>query len=303
MWDDTDSSTMTTAKPTLLTASKSKDNNTTKRQSKNILKMLHQIQADLLVKRELVDQLEKSQEQFVQLKANYEERLNELKDHVLDLQNGRDAVLKKSGITIVPVAGKTTATRPVVQLRENRQAADVRSQYEVKLKLLVAENMELRKKHHQSTHSVQTGRAKAEGIIGRLRADIEALKLDKKQLNKGLKHQVDKSRETISAYEKEVQILKRREIVALDAKKKLEQVNEAQSQVLKKRTEETAAVNLQIRQLTNVLRRAANEGTFLNEASLERILNDPPVSPKNVIRRPVSRLFIGNSSSTSSPID
>lgn len=301
MWDDTDSS-MTTTRTTkpIITASKSKD---TKRQSKNLLKMLHQIQADLLVKRELVGQLEKSQDQYSQMKSNYEERLNELKDHVFELQNQRDAALKKSGTTIVPIPGKTT--RPVLQLRENRQAQDVRSQYEVKLKLLVAENHELRKKHTQSTLSVQTARAKAEGIIGRLRADIEALKLDKKQLNKGLKIEVDKSREAISNYEREVQHLKRREIVALDAKKKLEQVNEAQSQVLKKRTEETAAVNLQIRQLTNVLRRAANEGTFLNEATLERLLNDQLTSPspKNVIRRPISRIFTGNSSTTSGPID
>lgn len=313
MWDDTDSSMTTTThnKPItttssslLLSSTKSKEITSTKRQSKNIVKMLHQIQADLLVKRELVGQLEKSQAQFIQMKANYETRLNELKDHLLDMQAQRDAALRKSSNIIVPMAGKTTG---VHHLRENRQASEVRSQYEVKIKLLVAENLELRKKQRQVTSQSQTSEAKAEGIIGRLRADIEALKLDKKQLNRGLKLEQEKSRETQSAHQKQVSILKRREVMALEAKNKLEQTHEAQAQVLKKRTEETAAVNLQIRHLTNLLRRAANEGTFLNEPTLEKILHESSstASSKNPIRRPTSRLFTtnGNSSSTSSPID
>jgi hypothetical protein len=304
MWDDTDSSITTTRKESTTThrralngikPSKSKD---MKRQGKNLLKMLHQIQADLLVKRELVGQLEKSEDQYTQMRVNYEERLNELKNHLFEIQNQRDEALKKSGNTIVPKTNAAAApSRPqsALQLRENRQAQEVRSQYEIKLKRLVAENQELKKKQTQSTQTIQSARSKAEGIIGRLRADIEALKLDKKQLNKGMKMEADRARETISNYEREIQYLKRREITHVEAKKKLEETNEAQNQMLKKRTEETAAANMQLRQLTNVLRRAANEGTLLNEVSLEKILNDvnnnipPPMStspsPKNVIRR------------------
>lgn len=298
MWDDTDSSITTSrveASTTTTTShwGKSTDPSGTKSKemkskSRNILKMLHQIQADLLVKRELVGQLERSEEQYTQMRVNFEERLNELKDHLLVIQKQRDAALKKSGTSIVPTVTATTV-RPqsTMQLRENRQAQEVRSQYEVKLKRLISENQELRKKHTQSTQSIQTARAKAEGIIGRLRADVEALKLDKKQLNRGLKIEADKAREVMASYEKEIQLLKRREASALDARKKLEEVNEATNQVLRKRTEEAAAVNLQMRQLTNALRRAASEGTFLNEAALEKILNEANssfTSPKN--RRP-----------------
>lgn len=280
MWDDTDSSittsripsTTTTARhhttiPKQIPPTKSKD---LKRQSRNLLKMLHQIQADLLVKRELVGQLEKTEEQYATMKHNYEERLNELKEHLFELQHERDLALKNTGATMVP----TTRQQTVLQLRENRQAQEVRSQYEVKLKLLVTENAELRKKQSQSTQAIQQARSKAEGIIGRLRADIEGLKLDKKQLVKKIKTEADKTREAVVVYEREIQQLKRREVVALESKKKIEQALEAQVQVAKKRTEETAAVNLQIRHLTNVLRRAANEGTFLNEVSLERLLNE-----------------------------
>lgn len=304
MWDDTDSSITTSRVPSTTTAnwggrgshpnkngSKSKD---MKRQGKNLLKMLHQIQADLLVKRELVGQLEKSEDQYTQMKVNYEERLNELKNHLLEIQNQRDAALKKSGTTIVPKQG-ITRPQSALQLRENRQAQEVRSQYEVKLKRLIAENQELKKKQTESTQSIQTARAKAEGIIGRLRADIDALKMDKKQLNKGMKMEADKARDTISNYEKELLQYKRREAISIEARKKLEEINETQNQVIKKRTEETAAANMQLRQLTNVLRRAATEGSFLNGVTLEKILNEASnnasilpassPSPKSIIRR------------------
>ncbi|KAI9362791.1 P-loop containing nucleoside triphosphate hydrolase protein [Pilaira anomala] len=311
MWDDTDSSittsripsTTTTARnnttsiPKPMTQTKSKD---LKRQSRNLLKMLHQIQADLLVKRELVGQLEKTEDQYATMKHNYEERLNELKDHLFELQHERDLAIKKTGATIVPKSGSTRQQQQqtVLQLRENRQAQEVRSQYEVKLKLLVTENAELRKKQTQSTQAIQQARSKAEGIIGRLRADIEGLKLDKKQLVKKIKTEADKSRDSSVVYEREIQQLKRREVVALESKKKIEQALEAQVQVAKKRTEETAAVNLQIRHLTNVLRRAANEGTFLNEVSLERLLNEANYHAIKTTRRSTSKLF-GTSSTTS----
>lgn len=309
MWDDTDSSITTSRGGVASTTTTSKNwngttgnktshhyssnnNNSTskdmKRQSRNLLKMLHQIQADLLVKRELVGQLEKSEDQYTQMRVNYEERLNELKDHLLEIQKQRDAALKGSGgaATIIPspttpiVTTPTTMSRPqsALQLRENRQAQEVRSQYEVKLKRLISENQELRKKNAQSIQTMQTARAKAEGIIGRLRADVGVLKMDKKQLVKSLKLESDKAREAVANYEREIQQLKRREANALEAKKKLEVANEATSQVLKKRTEEAAAVNLQIRQLTNVLRRAANEGTFLNEVTLEKLLDEAAIS-------------------------
>jgi chromosome segregation ATPase len=320
MWDDTDSSIATSRVASSTTwgkgtdtTSKSKD---MRRQGQNLLKMLHQIQADLLVKRELVGQLEKSEDQYTQMRTNYEERLSELKDHLLEIQKQRDAALKKTGATVIappPPPPPTTTTAPVpdrpqsvLQLRENRQAQEVRSQYEVKVKRLVIENQELLKKHTQSTQAVLTARAKAEGVIGRLRADIEALKLDKKQLNRGLKIEVDKAREAAATYEREVQQLKRRIVVAVDAKKKLEETNEVQNQVLKKRTDETAAVNLQIRQLTNALRKAANEGTFLNEASLEKILESANLaSAKTNARKSMigNRLVSGSnpSSRTNSP--
>ncbi|KAL9538046.1 hypothetical protein MBANPS3_011243 [Mucor bainieri] len=291
MWDDTDSS-MTTSRvdnqsPTHHHQQQQQHHQKEiRRSSKNLLKMLHQIQADLLVKRELVGQLERSEDQYTQMRVNYESRLNELKDHLLEIQNQRDAALRQSGTSIVASHPQQLPKRPqsVLQLRENRQAQEVRSQYEQKIKRLIQENAELRKKTTQSTQSIQTARAKAEGTIGRLRADIEALKLDKKQLHRSLKLEADKAREASANHEREMAQLKRRVLVAFDAKKKLEDTNEAQQQVITKRNQETLAANMQLRHLTTVLRRAANEGTFLNESALDKILADASASAATAIQ-------------------
>ncbi|KAI8047537.1 uncharacterized protein B0P05DRAFT_582329 [Gilbertella persicaria] len=298
MWDDTDSSITTSRVDSVVLGNSSEShsnrpkpstsNTKLKRQGKNLLKMLHQIQADLLVKRELVGQLERSEDQFAQMRVNYEERLNELKEHLVEIQKQRDTALKKghsNTTTTVTSTLNTTTARPqsvMGGLRENREAQEVRFQFEVKVKRLMVENQELKKKNQEATKAVQTARSKAESAMQRLKSEIESLKLDKKQLNRTLKTEMDKARDAAITYEREVQQLKRRLVVALDSKKKLEETTEAQNQVLKKRTEETAAASLQMRQLTNVLRKAANEGTFLNEAALDRIMELAQISKSNI---------------------
>ncbi|KAI8351475.1 hypothetical protein EDC96DRAFT_431094, partial [Choanephora cucurbitarum] len=257
MWDDTDSSITTSRISEDQPKPKSNDH-TLKRQNKNLLKMLHQIQADLLVKRELVGQLERSEDQFSQLRTNYEERLTELREQLMETQRQRDEALERASV------------RPTV--RESRETQEVRSQFEVKLKRLVSENQELKKKQAESIKTIQTARTKAEAAIQRLKSENESLKSDRKQLNRALKHEIDKARDAAVADEREIQQLKRRLLIALDAKTKAEETVEAQHQLLRKRTEETAAAHLQLRQLTNALRKAANEGTFLNEAALDRIM-------------------------------
>ncbi|KAI8378637.1 hypothetical protein BD560DRAFT_432769 [Blakeslea trispora] len=293
MWDDTDSS-ITTSRVDLTisegqaqqTKSKNLNEHKLKRQNKNLLKMLHQIQADLLVKRELVGQLERSEDQFTQLRTNYEERLSELRDHLVEIQRQRDDALEKAFIN--NTSATTTATTNTgrsqsrLGLRENREAQEVRSQFEVKLKRLVLENQELKKKQTESTRAIQSARHKAEQAIQRLKADNDSLKSDKKQLSRSLKNEVDKAREAALSYEREIQQLKRRLVVAIDSKTKAEETIEAQNQVLKKRTEETTATNLQLRQLTNALRKAANEGTFLNEAALDKIMEYAQTSKSNI---------------------
>ncbi|OBZ90970.1 hypothetical protein A0J61_00982 [Choanephora cucurbitarum] len=276
MWDDTDSSITTSRVDLTINEGQPHKSKSTalnehklKRQNKSLLKMLHQIQADLLVKRELVGQLERSEDQFSQLRTNYEERLTELREHLMETQRQRDDALEKASV------------RPP-GLRENREAQEVRSQFEVKLKRLVSENQELKRKQAELTKTIQTARSKAEAAIQRLKSENDSLKSDRKQLNRALKHEIDRARDAAAADEREIQQLKRRLVLALDAKTKAEETVEAQHQVLRKRTEETSAAHLQLRQLTNALRKAANEGTFLNEAALDRIMEYAQTSKSNI---------------------
>lgn len=64
--------------------------------------MLHQIQADIAVKEELVAQLERSELEYTCMRAQYEERLNMLQEHLLEVQKQRDLALRRAGFTIRP---------------------------------------------------------------------------------------------------------------------------------------------------------------------------------------------------------
>ncbi|KAI7865507.1 hypothetical protein BDF14DRAFT_1824301 [Spinellus fusiger] len=261
--DDSDNS-VTTAPFSGWTASRSREG---RRRNKDLIKMLHQTQADILVKQELVGQLEKSEEEYTQMRVNYEEKLNILQEHLQEH-------LQEMPPFEEPLPRKTIPSRPgsAAQLREERQTQQVRSQYEAKLKRLVNENQDLRRKYTQATSALQTARVKAEGIVARLRSTIEALKAEKKQLQKSMRQDADRARELAIVNDREIQQLKRREVAGVEAKKKLEEANEAQSQMLKKRNEEMALSHTHMRLLVNALRKASGEGILLNEASLDRMM-------------------------------
>ncbi|KAG2228063.1 hypothetical protein INT45_009109 [Circinella minor] len=296
--DDSDNSVATSRLSSSWTSSTRQHHGSStsgRRRSKDLLKMLHQVQADLLVKKELVGQLEKSEDEYAQMRSTYEDKLNELHDHIMETEKERDNALHKpvensrhplistaatSRRTVNNTTGggrhRTTAQPSptnVMQLRETRQADEVRRLYEQKLKKLTTENQELKRKYTQTNHTLQTARAKAETYVGKMQSEIESLKLEKKQLQKVTKMEADKSRDRIQQYERDIQVLKRRETAANDARKKLEEVNESQEQLLKRRNEEVTSMTTQLRQLSTNLRRAATEGVLLNQASLDRILN------------------------------
>ncbi|KAI8975403.1 hypothetical protein BDF20DRAFT_799726, partial [Mycotypha africana] len=240
------------------------------RTDKNALKLLHQIEADLLVKSELVNHFEKSECQYTQMREVYEEKLTELNNHIINLQQQRDCGTQKSAPCLATI---TTAVRNEshisLELREARSIQDVVLEYKLKLQKLNAENKNLREKNAQTLQNAQTANNKARSTIQQLRTEIETLKLEIKCQGKKLKMQTDKA----LAHEKEIQQLERRIKTSVDAKKKLVEANEAQKQAYRRRTVEMSAANTYLRHLTNILRKAANEGTFLNEATLTRMLD------------------------------
>lgn len=233
-----------------------------KRRSRDLLKMLHQAQADLLVKKELVGQLEKSEDEYTQMRTTYEDRLKELEAHLDEVEKQRDRALH-----VVPTAHATTPRRRTAapNTKANKTQEDMRRGYEARIKKLTSENQEWKRKHAQANKTLETARAKAETYISKMRAETDTLKLEKKQLSKALRMSDDRLREQ----ERELTLLRKRETAAAEARLKMEQQYE---QTLQKRSDELASVSQHMRQLTAVLRRAAADGITLSDTALDRLM-------------------------------
>ncbi|ORZ03220.1 hypothetical protein BCR43DRAFT_40341 [Syncephalastrum racemosum] len=233
-----------------------------KRRSKDLLKMLHQAQADLLVKKELVGQLEKSEDEYTQMRTTYEGRLKELEAHLDEVEKQRDRALH-----IVPTVHATTPRRrtTVPNTKTGKTQEDMRRGYEARIKKLTSENQEWKRKHAQASRTLETARAKAEAYVSKMRAEVDALKLEKSQLSKALRMNDDRLREQ----ERELTLLRKREVAMTEAKAKMDQQYE---QALQKRSDELASVSQQMRQLTAVLRRAAADRITLSDTALDRLM-------------------------------
>ncbi|CAO3645499.1 unnamed protein product [Cunninghamella blakesleeana] len=348
--DDSDNS-MTTSRLSSVyweTASGIKKNG--RRRSKDVLKMIHQIQADILVKKELVGQLEKSEGEYTQMRMNYEEQLLSLQNHLINMQHQRDFAItdpyinkndiendkmirnendenvemkiitgspkmKSSKKTMLKSSSpiETSSPRNKIQQRQqqqqnkhlstrspllstqqqqqqqypqhqispfqlraletkSRQLKEIRSQYESKLKRLSSENQEWKRKFTQSTNNMNLARTKAEQVVTGLRHTVDQLKSEKKQLQRNMKQDNDKLRQQLVSAEIEIHQLRRKESLYIESKKKWNDTNEEQQIILKKKTDHALQVNQQMRYLNLALRKAATEGVFLNEATLDRIL-------------------------------
>ncbi|CAO3597500.1 unnamed protein product [Absidia cylindrospora] len=309
-----------------------------RRRSKDLLKILHQVQADLLVKKELVGQLEKSEDEYTQMRINYEDQLKSLEKHLVDMRYQRDYAIGEIEISDTNKANinshqditsasnsvinkevdrqyqvtkprtvntrkqkmHTTALSPPAppppighQRRPQdsipRQIKEIRLQYEGKIKRLTGESQEWKRKYIQTTSSMTSARTRAEQVVTKLRSTIDQMKTEKKQLQRTMKQDNDRLRDQLATAEQEIQQLKRKEVIHLDARKKWDDTNEQQQVMLKKRNDQTLQVNQQMRQLNTVLRKAANEGTFLNEAALERLLAQASTSSASPLQRQLSR--------------
>ncbi|RUP42749.1 hypothetical protein BC936DRAFT_138140, partial [Jimgerdemannia flammicorona] len=214
-----------------------------------LLRMLHQIQADIAVKEELVAQLERSELEYTYMRAQYEERLNMLQEHLIDVQKQRDLALRRAGFTIRPESS--------IHLKEKvgHQAVEVKHLYEAKMKRLLAEIQDLRRKYTQTNSAMQMTRNQNESLLRGLRVNVESLKLEKKRMLKRMKEEAERVREQALVNERVIAALRRKEAAAIEARKRLEREHELQRQALKKRSEEVVHSNAQLKHLMAVMKR------------------------------------------------
>jgi hypothetical protein len=243
-------------------------------------RMLHQIQSDIKVKEELVSHLEKSETEFTFMRKKFDEKINDLQSQLAETQKEKDMALMrtKSGLAIKnDVANHQTqqaisrgATIPTAALLD-KQNADIRHAYELKMKSLMSEIQDLKRKYANATTTMQSTRNQNESTLRSLKMNVETLKIEKKRLIQRMKAEADKVREQMSRQERKIQQLQRQHAKSNQDKKRLEREHEQQKFALKKRNEEIMVSANQLKQLTLIMKKAVREGGILDEKMLAKM--------------------------------
>ncbi|KAG2218460.1 hypothetical protein INT45_003004 [Circinella minor] len=231
-----------------------------------MVRMLHQIQSDIKVKEKLVLHLEKSETEYAFMRRKFDDKITHLQGQLAELQRERDTALMRTKSRF-----GSTKSDATVQMKEKQQLVDIRHAYEAKMKNLLSEIQELRRKYSQTTMTMQATRNQNETLLRSLRVNVETLQVEKKRMVKRMKAEAERVREQMSTQERKIHQLQRQQAEATMAKRRLEREHESQKLMLKKRNEEILINHNQLKQMTNVLKKAVREGGILDERLLNKV--------------------------------
>lgn len=241
-------------------------------------RMLHQIQSDIKVKEELVSHLEKSETEFTFMRRKFDEKINLLQSQLAETQKEKDMALMrtKSGLAIKSDIANLRGpqTTPAIDngaAATKQNIAEIRHSYEVKMKNLVSEMQDLRRKYAHATITMQSTRNQNESLLRSLKVNVETLKTEKKRLMHRMKLESDRVREQMSRQERKIQQLQRQHAKSNQAKKRLEREHEQQKSTLKKRNEEILINSSQLKQMISIMKKAVREGGILDEKMLSKV--------------------------------
>ncbi|KAI7861727.1 hypothetical protein BDF14DRAFT_1865224 [Spinellus fusiger] len=229
-----------------------------------LARMLHQIQADIKVKEELVNHLEKSENAYSHMRRKYDEKMEYLQQQLTELQRERDTAITRNKTT---GSGKSDPA----QQRDKQQLLEIKNAYEAKMKQLLMEIQELKRKYAQTTMTMQATRNQNESLLRSLRVNVETLKVEKKRMVKRMKQEAERVRDQMTGQERKIQQLQRLNAEGTMARRRLEREHEAQKQTLKRRSEEMMLNHGQLKQLTSMLKKAIREGGVLDERLLGKV--------------------------------
>ncbi|CAO3591227.1 unnamed protein product [Absidia cylindrospora] len=234
-----------------------------------LVRMLHQIQSDIRVKEELVSHLEKSETEYAFMRRKFDDKIGDLEAKLASLQREKNETLTrtKSGF-----ASTNNSSKPDgAHVREKQQLIEIRHAYENKMKSLLSEIQDLRHKYSQTTMTMQSTRNQNDTLLRSLRMNVETLKMEKKRMIKRMKQEAERVREQMTLQDRKIHQLQRANAEANQARRRLEREHEAQKLTLKRRNEETLMNNNQLKQLTNILKKAVREGGVLDERLLAKV--------------------------------
>ncbi|KAI9493157.1 hypothetical protein BDB00DRAFT_387132 [Zychaea mexicana] len=241
------------------------DSSSNGKHNAQLARMLHQIQSDIRVKEELVSHLEKSENEYSFMRRKFDDRISQLQTQLDVLQRERDQAISR---TRTRMSSKSEMT---VQVKEKQHLIEIRHAYEAKMKHLLSQIQELKRKYSQTTMTMQSTRNQNETLLRSLRVNVETLKVEKKRMIKRMKQEAERVREQSSLQDRKIQQLQRLNAEANLARRKLERQHEQQRVTLKRRDEEAVMNNQQLKQLTNVLKKAVREGGVLDERLLGKV--------------------------------
>ncbi|CEP16969.1 hypothetical protein [Parasitella parasitica] len=156
---------------------------------------------------------------------------------------------------------ETTAKKTTAASQYKRDLAELRNQYECRMKKQQTDQQALRRKHMQLISKSDTMRNQNQSVIEQLNKTVEKLTHEKKKLIKRLKLESDRAREKSLENGREVTKMKRQEAQLVTARKRLERDLLQQKSACKLATEEIVALNGQMKQIAAILKKVlANHG-------------------------------------------
>jgi hypothetical protein len=255
---------------------------TVEKQNPQLVRMLHQIQSDIRVKEELVSHLEKSETKYSFMRRKFDEKVSELHTQLAELQKDRDQALAKTKSSF---ASSPNRADIAMQLKEKQQLIETRHVYENKMKSLVLEIHELKRNYSRTIMNMQSTRNQHESLLKSLRVNVETLKVEKKRMIKRMKQETERVREQMALQERKISKLQRQHTEVSHARSRLEREHEAQKVTLKRRDKEILINNSQLKQLTDMLKKAVREGGVLDDQLLGKVSHIMGGSFAAVVRR------------------
>lgn len=222
-------------------------------------RMLNQIQSDIQVNEDLVLQLEKTEVEYSQMRKKFEKKLYSLRDEILTLRQQQQQQQQKKEPPTATVPSTTAAAYSMNSIRHA---------YEAKMKTLMSQLSELRRKYSQTSSTMQSSRNQNESMLRALRVNVESLKVEKRRMIKRMKDEAERVKEKLHNHEREIQQLRRKQMKDNEVKKRLEREVKQMQLVIGKKTDESVVTAEKLKSLVKILKKAVREGGVLDEKLL-----------------------------------
>ncbi|GAA5812267.1 hypothetical protein MFLAVUS_005717 [Mucor flavus] len=232
-------------------------------------RMVDQIQSDIQVNEDLVVQLEKTEVEYGQMRKKFEKKLYSLRDEILTLRREQQLQRQQQAMQ-----QHTQQQQPKLSIKRKDSTSSlnnmnhIRQAYEIKMKTLMGQLSDLRRKYTQTSSTIQSSRNQNESMLRALRVNVESLKIEKRRMIKRMKDEAERVKEKLHTHEREIQGLRRKQQKESETKKKLEREMKQMQLTIQKKTDESVVTAEKLKSLVQILKKAVREGGMLDEKLL-----------------------------------